>query len=322
MAHLIKLEDYISRYQFDMQRYPTQFTRMKKERWYYLKNEWEHLNVSVSMDEKEGENSVSHGEQSNTVMSTVKKLKGWRLFQKRKTTEDKEAASSAEEEKDRITLKANSLDDLKQLFLDDIFGSQLMWASSSLLERSYLNPKYKYDEHLRFFAQKMPDNYFLMYLPVFWMKQAPIDMDIILITPSEVHCITTLEGSEHSIFQASSERFWIEQVKKSERKRLSPIVSLNRMASIISDIMKENHCEFPIKKTVLSKDCFIDHNAQGLKVELIDKRSFSQWQHKMKKHPSPIKSHQLKVAKMLLDHCHTSAHVRQEIEDTKENDNE
>ncbi|MFV8827633.1 NERD domain-containing protein [Alkalihalobacterium sp. APHAB7] len=317
MAHLIKLEDYISRYQFDMQRYPTQFTRMKKERWYYLKNEWEQLRLPNSNEEVQHVNTVAEEEstQANILKLTVEKFKKWNVFFKDKKGEEVEVIEIAGEEEDRIPLKAKNLEHLKRLFLDDLYESQIMWASSSLLERSYLNPKYKYDQQLRFFAQQIPDNYFLMYSPVFWIKQAPVDMDIILITPSEIHCITVLEGSEHSVFEASSDRFWVELVHKKEKKILSPIVAVNRMASIIKDLLQENNCEFPIKRTVLANDCIIDYKGQGLKVELVDKRTFSQWHEKLKKHPSPIKSQQLKVAKLLLDHCHTSAHVRQRIED-------
>ncbi|WP_078430094.1 hypothetical protein [Alkalihalobacterium alkalinitrilicum] len=317
MAHLIKLEDYISRYQMDMQRYPTQYTRMKKERWYYLKNEWEQLKATEMSPHMDQDELLSHEHEKtfNMWMSAVQKFKSWSLLGKRKKQEEIPISQTVEEEKDQLTLKARNVNHLRELFLDDLFLSQLMWASSSILEQSYLNPKYKYDEQLRFFTQQLPDNYLLMYAPVFWIKQAPVDMDIILITPSEVQCITKLEGKEHSIFQASSDRFWVELVGKSERKVLSPVVSLNRMASLISEIMQENNCEFPIKKTVLAKDCLVDNIAQGLKVEIIDKRSFARWHERQRRHPSPIKSQQLKIAKILLDHCHISAHIRQIVKD-------
>ncbi|WP_216831839.1 NERD domain-containing protein [Alkalihalobacterium elongatum] len=319
MAHLIKLEDYISRYQFDMQRYPTQFTRMKKERWYYIKNEWEQLKFpssSTSIDDQV--EPIPKGKQMNIVAATLQRLKGWNTFAfyKAKNIEEKQSDVPIDEkEEDRLAFKARSLEHLKELYLNDLFISQLMWASSSLIEQSYLNPKYKYDQHLRFFSQQIPDNYFLMYSPVFWIKQAPIDMDIIIITPSEVQCISILDGSQYSVFEASSDRFWVELIQKKERKVLSPIVSVNRMASIIKDILNESNCDFPIKRTVISQNSIIDYKGQGPKVEIIDKRTFTQWHERMKKHPSPIKSQQLKVAKILLDHCHTSAHVRQKIED-------
>lgn len=37
MAQLIKMQDYISRYEQDIYRYPTQFARLKKQQWDKLK---------------------------------------------------------------------------------------------------------------------------------------------------------------------------------------------------------------------------------------------------------------------------------------------
>lgn len=41
MAQLVKLQDYISRYQIDLARYPTQFVRLKKSQWERIKRQWE-----------------------------------------------------------------------------------------------------------------------------------------------------------------------------------------------------------------------------------------------------------------------------------------
>ena len=41
MAQLVKLQDYVSRYQKDLKRYPTQFVRLKKIQWDRMKEEWE-----------------------------------------------------------------------------------------------------------------------------------------------------------------------------------------------------------------------------------------------------------------------------------------
>jgi len=41
MAQLVKLQDYISRYQIDLARYPTQFVRLKKNQWERIKRQWE-----------------------------------------------------------------------------------------------------------------------------------------------------------------------------------------------------------------------------------------------------------------------------------------
>ena len=41
MAQLVKLQDYTSRYQIDLARYPTQFVRLKKNQWDRVKHQWE-----------------------------------------------------------------------------------------------------------------------------------------------------------------------------------------------------------------------------------------------------------------------------------------
>ena len=41
MAQLVKLQDYISRYQIDLARYPTQFIRLKKNQWERVKYQWQ-----------------------------------------------------------------------------------------------------------------------------------------------------------------------------------------------------------------------------------------------------------------------------------------
>lgn len=40
MAQLIKLQDYISRYEWDTYRYPAQYIRQKKEQWERFYSEW------------------------------------------------------------------------------------------------------------------------------------------------------------------------------------------------------------------------------------------------------------------------------------------
>jgi len=41
LAQLVKLHDYISRYEADLTRYPTQFVRLKKNQWKRMKIQWE-----------------------------------------------------------------------------------------------------------------------------------------------------------------------------------------------------------------------------------------------------------------------------------------
>ena len=40
MAQLVKLQDYISRYETALTRYPTQFVRLKQNQWERVKTQW------------------------------------------------------------------------------------------------------------------------------------------------------------------------------------------------------------------------------------------------------------------------------------------
>lgn len=61
MAQLIKLQDYISRYEIDLARYPTQFIRLKQNQWERIKYQWqtgetierwEHIEEEVKEEKK------------------------------------------------------------------------------------------------------------------------------------------------------------------------------------------------------------------------------------------------------------------------------
>lgn len=294
MAHLIKLEDYISRYQFDLHRYPSQFARMKRERWYYMKSKWEQ--AQYELVDLEAEDSE---EQSNFLAKTFQRITSWR--------------DRSEDESDHIDYenerwKHMTLEEVKDIFLRDLFRSQLRWASSSLLEESTIHPLYRRDDWLRFFSQQFPDNYFLMYKPVFYIKKAPVELDLILISPTSIYCITLLEGHEYSVFEASSNRFWIEHINQKRKKRLSPLLSIARMETVIGSIMKKERQSFPIERLILSPNSLIDYSNHSPNVTIIDRRNFDQWHKQMKNHPSPLKHDQMKITSLLLDYCHTVSH--------------
>jgi hypothetical protein len=302
MAHLIKLEDYVSRYQSDLHRYPSKFTRMKKERWNYIKQEWEQLQSKVKstlkIDSDEDEFIEKEG---NLFTLAVAKMKNW------KSRKYKKEDIVVENEELNADL---TIDELRKQFLDDLFHSQLRWASSSLLEESSLHPRYKKDTILRFFSQQLPDNFFLMYRPVFYIRNAPIELDIILITPNEVICLAVLNGDEHSVFEASSDRFWTEYVNQTRKKRISPLLALSRMSGVIQPILEEADIQVPIRKVVFTSNGMIDHRIGGTKTELIDHRNVEGWHQKLKKNPTPIKHQQLKIAEILLAQTHTMGFKR------------
>lgn len=312
MAHLIKLDNYISRYQFDIFRYPSQFTRQKKERWHNIKTEWENYQQDLHFPrlEIEREEWLLQEKRNNKFLSQL-------FYRLKRYYSGKVQEKNTELIYDNKKFKAKSLEELKNNFYDDLFKSQLRWASSSLLEESIINPKYKYDERLKFFIQQLPDNYLVMYYPVFCIKQAPLEVEVLLLSPTEITCISILEGKESSIFETSSERFWIEHINGGQKRRVSPMLSINRMTSVVKSILN-NQLSFPIKKVVLTFDSLIDNKVTGLQVEIVDHRNLTLWHEKMKKNPSPIKTVQLQVARALLEHCETIASRRQELKEQQE----
>ena len=104
------------------------------------------------------------------------------------------------------------------------------------------------DTLLRDFTLKLPDNYFVFYYPILKLKKAPIELDIILILPTEVVCIVVLEGKNSDAFIGSGERFWLKKSGKDEKKILNPTINLNRMESILGQIFLQHDVELPIKK--------------------------------------------------------------------------
>lgn len=251
---LIKLENYISRYELDIYRYPGQFIRMKKQRWERVKC-------------KEGM-----------------------------------AADGTP-----LPISQN----LKREFAEDVFFFQLRWASSTLKEKSNFDPRYRFDAWLRFLLMRFPDNYLMMYRPVFQVRQAPVELDILIIGPMAVWCVTLLEGSEDAVFQGGSGRFWKKIVDGQAMGVLNPIVSNQRMFRLVSRLLKMYDLEtMAIHRVVISPLSYIDYPDAPADIEMIDRRKARQWHETMRKQSSPLKFVQLQTANYLLRHCQTVAFER------------
>lgn len=310
MAHLIKLEDYVSRYETDIQRYPSQFTRLKKERWHHLKREWLQANVERKNREDDGDiENWFENTGGNFFTSALEKLKQipWKKKQKH---EDWEEDSSF------LSLKGKELDEVKDMYFADLYEAQLRWASSSLLEESRLHPKYKYDLRLRQLLRELPDNYMLLYYPVFVIGKAPVEMDIILISPTDMYLMVMLEGQPDTIFEPATDKYWYE-TEQERKKILSPLLSLNRMTGMMREILKRSDISYPMHRVVISPDSFIDYLPTLGKTELIDKRTYRDWLEKRRRHPSPIKKAQIEFADVLLQHTLTTSFKRYDIFDEK-----
>ncbi|WP_437177553.1 NERD domain-containing protein [Heyndrickxia camelliae] len=308
LAQLIKLQDYVSRYEQDVYRYPTQYLRLKKQQWEKLKEAWETNSLEFSQEWEEIE------ENKTGILNKMAKI-----FKK----EDKTEVENKTEEKVDTTLsfapllsyKPETEVDLKQLYLDQLYSFQLKWASSTIYEQSDVHPKYYYDERLRTFLQRFPDNGLLLYEPILLLKKAPIEMEIIFIAPMEVWCLTFLEEEKDAVFLGSNDRFWLKRSNQKEKKVLNPMISLNRMSKIVQQIFLHHHVDLPIKKAIICRNGYIDFKEKPYDLSILEKRAYPKWFEQMRHTHAPLKHMQLKAAKTLLDYCQTASFRRLEWEE-------
>lgn len=306
MAQLIKLQDYISRYESDISRYPTQFVRLKKQQWEKLVKAWEenrltnHYEMEISDDVKKA--------------SFIDKVKVW--FKKEDEMIVVNDLFDRETEEDEIDttslLDAHTKDELKKRYLNQLIQFQIKWASSTLLEKSFVNQRYYDDERLKHFLQRFPDNVLMMYEPVFLIKKAPIDFEVLLITPTEVWCLAFIEHQEDAAYIGNQEHFWTKMVDAQESKVLNPTISASRMEKIVQQILHLAKVEFPIKKAIISRNGYIDYPDAPTDIILLTKRTYDEWFEKLRNNRSPLKMLQVKAANALLDYCHTSSFRRPE----------
>ena len=320
MAQLIKLQDYISRYQVDLTRYPTQFIQLKKGQWVRVKTQWEQ---GGEIQEWEHVEEVEQPKK----MSILRKFK---LFSKRENkeevvVEDIESVDHINDltddeyvpdEETALHFEANimyqpqSLYELKRLYLNQFFQFQMQWASSTLREKSYIDPKFLRDTFLRAILQTLPDNYLILYYPIIKLKKAPLELDIIIMMPTECLCITMIENEDQAVFVGSSDRFWLKKVGKEDRKVLNPMIQLNRMETILKQIFAIENIEMPIRKVLLSRNGFIDYPGSAYNVQFVDKRKFPEWMESIRKSYSPMKHMQIRAAQSILNYVQTTSFNR------------
>ncbi|MGG3887776.1 nuclease-related domain-containing protein [Metabacillus fastidiosus] len=315
MAQLIKLYDYISRYEVDPYRYPGQFIRLKKQQWEKVLNAWEGKTLhSVMKETAEPERNF----EMNRKQTIINKLKN--KFSKNKDNIEsitiplliEERTMSEEDLSVEFTTEPKNLEELKSLFLDDIFRFQIRWASSTLLEKSIVEKSVYHDPIIRYFLQSIPDHFLLLYKPVLILQKAPVELDIILISPTEIYCITLLERLSDVTYIGSKENFWIEKGIDFENKILNPLLSLNRTGTVVQKLMKSAGVELPIKKVIISRNSYIDYPFPPYDVILLDKRTYNNWFQQIRGSSSPLKHVQLKATQSILTYGLSSSFKRQE----------
>lgn len=316
MAQLVKLLDYISRYENDLSHYPTQYIRLKKSQWERMKLQWEN-GADFSEREEIPEVEVEEQPKEGNWLTPLFSLFG-RRKEREFEPEDVEIDTVTDEVSDLedfgfnpyILSNPNNLEHLRKLFLDQLFHFQLKWASSTLRETSNLNARFMGDNLLRSFTQQLPDSFLLFYYPILQVKKAPVEVDIILVTPLECLCITVVEQEDIAAYVANGERFWTKKVGTKESRILNPLIGLNRMEKIISGIFSTQGIDFPIKKYVISRNGYIDYPGTPFDIKIIDRRTYSEWFTSLQQSTFPMKFNQFKAAQSILDNVQTTAFGR------------
>ena len=320
MAQLVKLLDYVSRYENDLSRYPTQYVRLKRYQWDRMKTQWESGADLSEWQQELGEEVVEPEE--GKWFSPL-----FRLFGQKKAASEEEEFDEVEdddeEEEDfgfnpNIIYNPTSLEQLRRLYLDQLFHFQIKWASSTLMDKSRVAPRFLRDSLLRSFAQQLPDNYLLFYYPILMLKKAPVELDIIIVTPVECMCITVLEQEEVAAFVGSGDRFWLKKSGDKETKLLNPLIGLDRMEKIVSSIFSGQEVDFPVKKYLISRNGYIDYPGTIFDVTVIDRRSYEDWFTALQKSSVPMKFTQFKAAQAILDIGQTTSMSRLFEEDDEQ----
>lgn len=311
MAQLLKLQDYVSRYETDLSRYPSQFIRLKKQQWVKIKQAWETGETSFPNHIPVETDIVPEKEKRFPKLKKLFKRKANAIEIPIESFDENRTQQDQEENFDFATpLHAQTETELKQRFLDHLLLFQLKWASSTVMEKSFVDRRFYIDERLKHFLQRFPDNYFLFYEPIFLLKKAPVEVEILLLTPTEIWCLSFMEEADQATYIGENQHFWTMKVKEKEKKVLNPVMSVNRMEKIVKQLFQLYEVELPIRKAIVSRNGFIDYPDAAVDLTILDQRTYGEWFEKARKTPSPIKMMQIRAAKALLDYGQTTAFHR------------
>lgn len=288
MAQLIKLQDYISRYAWNPYHYPTQFIRLKRQNWNKLREQWER--------ELFNDDGMEQMEQPK-----------WNFFNRDENGEDINEPSE-------LSI-FDTEEQLIKYFLDKLFPFQMKWATSTVSHVSYIDEHFYQDETLKYFLQRFPDIYLLMYYPIFNIKKAPIDGEIILISPVGIELIKLVEKDPDVTIMATDERTWTIEKGNDIKKELSPLIALRRTERIVSSILNKYHIQFPIHKTVLSRTNNVVYASEPYNTTIVGKIDYEGWFNEKRQLSAPLKGEQLKAMEALLLHCQTTSIRRPEWQD-------
>lgn len=299
MAQLIKLQDYVSRYEMDVYRYPGQFIRLKRENWEKLHSIWKMNNEKIPLVL---ENSLEDHRKRGIPF-----LKKWLNRHSLDTEDDRDPFDEQPE-------FPESIRELKHYFLDRIFPFQIKWASSTIRESSIVEKQYYDDPLLKYLLQSFPDIFLIMYYPIFKLKKAPVEAEIIILTPLKIYCVHVVEFEEDVNVIAGGQRVWYIENSRINKKMLSPLISLKRTERIVRSILGAYNIRLPVEKIVLSRFHPIEYHSEPYLTSIVGRDDYESWYSGMKRIRSPLKYIQLKAGEALLKHCQTTAMKRPEWE--------
>ncbi len=236
MSQLVKLQDYVSRYEHNLYHYQSLFTRIKENR--------------------------------------------WKAFKQNNINQDQNA--------------------MHKEFRNKLFTHQINWATTTVKEISNWDKRYFQDRTLQFLIQEIPDNYLLFYEPVLQVKNAGIELDVILASPTDVWLIVWMDGE--GIWQEQdNKRFWKNVHSDQKETIISPIIRLDRMNAMVKEYWEPYQNQLSIKPCIVAPHAFIDFSNDWRKITYIDKRNFKEWHTQLQQNPAPIKSQQLKFVSDMLN---------------------
>lgn len=299
MAQLVKLFDYISRYESNPFHYPSQYIRLKNENWKKLQLQWEN-------EQTRGIDYFQHEKKQNEQQKKAR----WNPFKK----ESNEQVYEKETEQPMPELLPSTKKQLTQYFLNQLYPLQIKWATSTISHESFTNITFRDTEILKYFLQRFPDIYLLLYYPIFNIKNAPIDGEIILISPVDIEIISLINKEADAVITAANDRSWVIELHGKEKRMISPVIALKRSEQIIRSILQHKEIELPIKKSIISQSNHILYSAEPYQTQIIGKRDYENWFTAKRNFKSSLKSVQIKAMDAILQHCQTSAVRRPEWE--------
>jgi hypothetical protein len=303
MAQVVKIKDYISRYETNIYHYPGQFIRLKNENWKKVVHLWE------MQGQKNNQREDAAQEEPNLLK--------WKRFFKRKEETDE---VDIEEDKSIVHLP-ESKQQLKQYFLDTLLPFQLKWASTTISNMSFIDRSYEHNPDFKYFLQRFPDTYLIFYYPIFRLKNTPIDADILFVSPVGIEIIHLLDFKHKNIeIITKDDRTWYLEENRVQQRILSPMLSLKRTEQVVKSILNFHDIDFPITKVVLSRKHRMQFQMEPYHTRFVGSDEHEQWFQEKRKLVSPLKHQQLKVCEALLKHSLTTAVKRPEWEVDDDNE--